>query len=866
MSSRSRFVRLTQKSFWSLALLAPLCAPHSASAQTALKTQPKTAAKTAASGASAGSSVIAAPQRIAQPGSVPDAVANAANLGPIDGGQNLSVLICFAFADPQAAQAYADAVSDPGSPLYRQWLTPQEVGQKFGATADDYAAALNFAQANGLKVDETPVNRLSLRVSGTAAQIQQAFGTTINNYQESAANAIRMRGADAAPYTFHAPATPLLIPAALAGKITSFEGVETYSRPIIRSKKAKALSANFDALQARVGYNLSPMYDALNATASNKPGTGRTIGISNFDGFNVALNAPLFITRNVLPYPAAGKASNITVTLVGSGIGTDLGSGTNGQAEGDLDFQAVLGQAPLANIIIYDGGGSGGGGLISTLAKEASDNKADVLTESYGWAYTGSTADSAHTQHTIMTMQGQTYLTASGDSGNVGANRYQYSDFDPDVLVIGGTILTVGNGNTFSSEAGWTGSGGGVCTATNTFNVLPAWQKGRAVPTTNKRLSPDISSHAAGSGGNAYNIYYGGSLTGISGTSCASPTDAGDFAVLEQYLISQGALTANAAGKQRLGRINDLIYSYNGRSDVFNDTTGGTSNGAGTTAKYWDFVTGWGSVNWANFATALARTFVTPTAPALAVTVTPAAATLNQNQNQQLTATVAGSNVQTVNWTIVSGPGTISASGLYIPPATLAAPATVVVKATSAIDTAAPGYTAATFQPMPFSAQATLTVQPVYHTASGTVVLEGIDDPSTTVIPVNPVTFVFTPGGGTPITVTQTLGAGGSFSISNLPAAAYTVKIKGDKWLRTSIIANLGSGDASNLFTTLPAGDVNNDNSVDSTDFGLLIGAFNTSLATSGASYDPTPDLNNDGVVDSADFGLMIGNFGLIGQ
>ena len=864
MSSRSQFVRLTPKSFWSLALLAPLCAPHFAAAQAAVKTQPGTTAKSSVFQTdSIGGIALDAPQQIALPDSVPAAVANAVNLGPMDGGQKLSVLICFGFADPQAAQAYADAVSNPNSLLYRQWLTPQEIGEKFGPGADDYAAMLNFIQANGLNVEELPMNRLTLSVSGTAAQMQQAFGTTLNKYLESTADARQMRGADAVPYEFYAPAAPVLIPAALAGKITSIAGLETYTRPIMHSKKAKLQSSLFDALQARTGYNLSPMYDALNAVAANKPGTGRTIGISNFDGFSVAKNAGPFIDRNNLPYPAAGKASNITVTTVGPGsVVTHM--------EGDLDFQAVLGQAPLANIIIYDSAG----GLLPVLAKEVSDNKADVLTESYGWALSAGDADSAHTLHMAMTMQGQTYLTASGDSGNVAGDSYQYSDYDPEVLVIGGTTLTVNSSNSFSSEAGWPGSGGGICAASNFFNSLPAWQNGRAVPTVNKRLSPDISSHSAGFTGGAYNIFYKGALKGISGTSCASPVDAGDFALMEQYLISQNALPGKITTQNglpvvvyRLGRINDLLYSYNGRSDIFNDTTGGVSNGAGTTAKYWDYVTGWGSVNWYNLATALARTFTMPAAPALVVTVTPAIATVTQGQPLQLSASVAGSNVQTVTWSLVSGPGTISASGVYTPPATLSAPATVVVKAISAVDTAPPGYANATYQPTPYSGQATLTVQPVYRRVSGNVNLEGIDDLFGTIVPVSPITFVFTPsGGGTPITSIQTLGPGGSFTVSGLPSGAYTVKIKGDKWLRASAIANLGSADITNLSANLLSGDANNDNSVDSTDFGILIGAFNSNLATPGSGYDPAADLNNDGVVDSSDFGLMISNYGLMGQ
>ena len=51
-------------------------------------------------------------------------------------------------------------------------------------------------------------------------------------------------------------------------------------------------------------------------------------------------------------------------------------------------------------------------------------------------------------------------------------------------------------------------------------------------------------------------------------------------------------------------------------------------------------------------------------------------------------------------------------------------------------------------------------------------------------------------------------------------------------------------------------GDLNSDLQVNSTDFGLFVGAFGSSC--SGCSAD----LNDDGSVNSTDFGLFVGSFG----
>jgi hypothetical protein len=54
---------------------------------------------------------------------------------------------------------------------------------------------------------------------------------------------------------------------------------------------------------------------------------------------------------------------------------------------------------------------------------------------------------------------------------------------------------------------------------------------------------------------------------------------------------------------------------------------------------------------------------------------------------------------------------------------------------------------------------------------------------------------------------------------------------------------------------TMKAGDANNDNLVNSSDYNILRRAF-------GTSSDLRADFNNDGVVNTVDFNLLKGNFG----
>ena len=425
------------------------------------------------------------------------------------------------------------------------------------------------------------------------------------------------------------------------------------------------------------------------------------------------------------------------------------------------------------------------------------------------------------------------------------------------MLIIGGTLMQY-NSTTgkYLSEVGWGGSGGGFTNNTSAANATPAYQAGRGVPTTSgQRMIPDISSVASGYSGGAYYFYYGGGNNGgYSGTSFASPVMAGQLAVIEQYLAAQSALPANSAGKQRLGRLNDRIYGFNGRNDIFHDVTSG-NNGFGAT-PYWDYVTGWGSVDLYNLAVALKSP--------LTVTVTPATATLAPGQSVQFSGVGSGSVNTAFTWTIVSGPGTITSGGLYTAPATITTALPVTIKAASVLDTALPGNPRATFRPDLIGGTATVYL-PVTRTISGTIALDGIPDPGATAVPINPFTFILKAGSNAPIIILQKPGAGGAFSLTGIPAATYNLTVKGDKWLRTKRVVIATSGDVTDLALTMRGGDSNDDNSVDATDFGALVGAYGSNTSVPGSGYDPTADFNNDGSVDTTDFGILVGSYGLTG-
>ena len=163
-------------------------------------------------------------------------------------------------------------------------------------------------------------------------------------------------------------------------------------------------------------------------------------------------------------------------------------------------------------------------------------------------------------------------------------------------------------------------------------------------------------------------------------------------------------------------------------------------------------------------------------------------------------------------------------------------------------------------------------------TATGNIALEGVPDLSATSFNALPGTFTigfYTPGSVTPgtpatpvysatVSLKTTPGsANGSYSVSGIPFGTYDVIIKGAKNLAVKLPSvALTTPNATLADALLPAGDANNDDIVDTTDFGVLVGVYGSDSNVTGSGYDASADFNFDGIVDTSDFGLLVGEYG----
>lgn len=98
---------------------------------------------------------------------------------------------------------------------------------------------------------------------------------------------------------------------------------------------------------------------------------------------------------------------------------------------------------------------------------------------------------------------------------------------------------------------------------------------------------------------------------------------------------------------------------------------------------------------------------------------------------------------------------------------------------------------------------------------------------------------------------------------TTLPTGPYTVKIKGDQYLRTLVpgIQTLTSGQQAALpQTSLITGDINNDNIVNIADYNILIGCYSdlTPATNCPTGNKAKADITDDGAVNAFDYNLFL--------
>jgi len=139
-------------------------------------------------------------------------------------------------------QALISAQQNPSSPLYHQWLTPEQFAARFGMADADLAKVQSWLEQQGFAINSVGRSKGAIHFSGTTRQVEQAFQTEMHYY--------KINGVQ-----HFAPSTNLSIPAAIAPTVLAVENLDTFrpkSHAISVNKANTRLKKNFT--QAATGY------------------------------------------------------------------------------------------------------------------------------------------------------------------------------------------------------------------------------------------------------------------------------------------------------------------------------------------------------------------------------------------------------------------------------------------------------------------------------------------------------------------------------------------------------------------------------------------------------------------------------------
>ena len=330
-------------------------------------------------------------------------------------------------AQEAALQKFLEEQQTSGSANYHNWLTPQQFGERFGATDDDIQKITTWLISKGFTVNRVSAAKNLIEFSGTAGQVRNAFHTELHMYQLPNGK-------------FTANNADPEISMALAPVVSGFVSLNNFPRHSYARVRGTATRTPDGKVHPQwttknsygdTYYGLGPgdfatIYSSMSLLDAGTDGKGRTIGIvgeSNIDTNDVSKFRKLFGLSDSTP----------TVTVVGDDPGL-----ASSESEALLDVEWAGGTAPGAsiNLVIAESTDSTAG---VDLAAEyiVDNNSADILSESWG----GCERDIGATNNRFYknlwqqaAAQGITVVVSSGDSASAGCENANVAPISEDYL------------------------------------------------------------------------------------------------------------------------------------------------------------------------------------------------------------------------------------------------------------------------------------------------------------------------------------------------------------------------------------------------------------------------------------------------
>src|ERR1035441_1594113 len=264
---------------------------------------------------------------------IPEAVANGSvtPTGTLAASEQMHLVVSLPLRDPDGLRKLLSEISDPASPKYRQYLSPQQFTDMFGPTGEDYQAAINFAQASGLTIAGTSANRMIINVSGAVGDLERAFQTRIRTYHDPKGNR-----------EFYAPDIEPSVPAEVP--IVEIIGLDNFQQRPSADWKVSPLAQphNTGPGSAPDGCFIGSDFRAAYAPGVSLNGSGQTRQLRRFGPY-----WPSSVTN----YETVAGLSNVQITnVLLDGMSPTANPGwDDGETSGDVEN--VIAMAPGAQVL-----------------------------------------------------------------------------------------------------------------------------------------------------------------------------------------------------------------------------------------------------------------------------------------------------------------------------------------------------------------------------------------------------------------------------------------------------------------------------------------------------------------------------------
>jgi kumamolisin len=531
---------------------------------------------------------------------------------PLPGNEVKQLVFDLVYNDA-AMERDVTAVYTPASATYHQFLTPDQIVQRYGPSSAQQQMVENWLTQNGYTIVTVDPMHSSIKVQATVATIER----TLN---------IKLQAFSLAGHEFFMQQGVPVLPASIAALVPEVLGLDNFALPEFRPPFGLTLHStafagncsNYGAKHTLTREKLAAAYQLDQFYQKGFQGQGMTIGVAEF--------GDTYDPRAIANYDTCAGVAPVSIQNVD--VVGHLSPGP-GEGEAALDLELISGLAPKAQILDYQaeqGNVSFAQELVDVFNRVAADHKVQVLSVSYG---TGEDSFSASEQAAVnrslrnLAAMGVSVFISSGDCGAFTLRVHNIAEVSfpasaPYAIAVGGTHLQVSDSNVRTSEDAWGGddgaplchnewgSGGGV--SQNQAFKRPSWQVGpgttisydgssSAPPTLNPALIPvsapnglrQVPDLAAAAYPNIA-IYYRGAWLAAGGTSAAAPIVAAGMLLVDQSLKQQG--------KTLFGSVPEIytIANHPGSFHPYNDITRGDNLFYHAT-RGWDYTTGWGSPN-----------------------------------------------------------------------------------------------------------------------------------------------------------------------------------------------------------------------------------------------------------------------------